>query len=218
MRTLKILATVFLFVFIFTISSYAGTWKKDSKGWWYLENNGSWPANTWQWIDGNSDGRAECYCFDGAGYCMLNRITPDGYVVNSSGAWTVDGNVKIKDVGVYDQSRKVLHGVLHYNTNKDIVKELGMIQSYVTDYFALDSEMTMYFELDSEQEFNLNIADDSGKDLRKTRYFIIDGHPELAVYNRQYISLSFNLEDADWPTDVRLPVGAPSLTDVYLVN
>lgn len=31
----------------------AGTWKHDSTGWWYDYGNGTWPASSWQWIDGN---------------------------------------------------------------------------------------------------------------------------------------------------------------------
>ena len=29
-------------------SSYAGQWKSDSIGWWYQNNDGSYPVNQWQ--------------------------------------------------------------------------------------------------------------------------------------------------------------------------
>ena len=74
-----------IFAIFFTINAYAGTWIQDSKGWWYDQGNGTWPSNSWQWIDGNSDGTAECYYFDKSGYCIINTITPDNYRVNASG-------------------------------------------------------------------------------------------------------------------------------------
>ena len=43
------------------ITALAGSWKQDNTGWWYQEADGSYPVNTWQWIDGNHDGIAECF-------------------------------------------------------------------------------------------------------------------------------------------------------------
>ena len=77
-----------------TIPVSAAVWKQDNTGWWYQEDNGSYPANTWKWIDGNNDGVAECYYFDGNGYMLSNTTTPDGYQVNATGAWVVNGVVQ----------------------------------------------------------------------------------------------------------------------------
>lgn len=77
-----------------TIPVSAAVWKQDNTGWWYQEDNGSYPANTWKWIDGNNDGVAECYYFDGNGYMLSNTTTPDGYTVDASGAWVVNGVVQ----------------------------------------------------------------------------------------------------------------------------
>jgi len=63
-------------------------------------------ASTWQWIDGNNDGIAECYYFDRAGYMLANTSTPDGYQVNASGAWVQNGAVQTKNVGTSTQSDK----------------------------------------------------------------------------------------------------------------
>lgn len=40
----------------------AATWVKDGKGWWYQEDNGSWPANQWKQVNG------QWYWFDSNGY------------------------------------------------------------------------------------------------------------------------------------------------------
>lgn len=76
----------------------ASQWQQNATGWWYQNDDGTWPANGWQWIDGNSDGIAECYYFDGNGYMLSNTTTPDGYTVNADGAWTELGIVRTKAV------------------------------------------------------------------------------------------------------------------------
>ena len=97
MRKVILAAAITTFSWIMTISAYAGNWVKNNTGWWYDNGNGTWPSSSWQWIDGNSDGIAECYYFDGSGYCMINTTTPDNYIVNNSGAWTVNGVVQTKN-------------------------------------------------------------------------------------------------------------------------
>ena len=46
-------------------TAMAAEWKQDTKGWWWQEDNGSYPTSQWKWLDGNKDGIAECYYFDG---------------------------------------------------------------------------------------------------------------------------------------------------------
>lgn len=75
-------------------TAFAAGWQKDSTGWRWQNDNGSYSSNAWQWIDGNHDGIAECYYFDGNGYCLMNTQTPDGYSVNADGAWAVNGVVQ----------------------------------------------------------------------------------------------------------------------------
>ncbi len=77
-----------------SLTAYAGAWKQDNVGWWWQNDDGSYPVSCWQWLDGNSDGIAESYCFDAVGYMYANTTTPDGYTVNADGAWTVNGVVQ----------------------------------------------------------------------------------------------------------------------------
>lgn len=88
----------------FSIPAFAAGWVQNSTGWWYDNGNGTWPAEQWCWIDGNNDGTAECYYFNRYGYCMINTVTPDGYTVNDSGAWTDHGVVQTKNVGSGSQN------------------------------------------------------------------------------------------------------------------
>lgn len=71
----------------------AGHWEKDATGYWWQEEDGSYPVSCWKWLDWNHDGQAESYYFDATGYMAANT-TVDGYTVNADGAWVVDGVVQ----------------------------------------------------------------------------------------------------------------------------
>lgn len=96
-RILMMGASVLL-TFAMSGIAYGAEWKQDPIGWWYLNDDGSYPVNEWKWIDGNGDGTAESYCFNEQGYLYVNTVTPDGYQVNESGAWVQDGVVQTKTV------------------------------------------------------------------------------------------------------------------------
>ena len=75
----KIAAAIVLMISIAAAASsaaFAGQWQSNETGWWWQNDDGSYAANSWQWIDGNIDGTAECYYFDGNGYLLMNTTTP----------------------------------------------------------------------------------------------------------------------------------------------
>ena len=80
-----------------SVSSFAGQWKLDDRGWWYQNDDGTYPAAEWKWIDGNVDGTAECYYFYSDGYMAYSNEI-DGYHVNEAGQWVVGGRVQQKTV------------------------------------------------------------------------------------------------------------------------
>ena len=82
------------------ITSFAGSWEKDQIGWWYKNDDGGYPANGWHWIDGDNNGTAECYFFNETGYCLIDTMTPDGYIVDANGAWVIDGIVQAQKVTI----------------------------------------------------------------------------------------------------------------------
>ena len=49
-----------------SVPALAGSWQSNETGWWWQNDDGSYPTNSWQWLDGNNDGTAECYYFDGS--------------------------------------------------------------------------------------------------------------------------------------------------------
>ena len=88
------------------MTAMAAEWKQNEIGYWYQEDNGSYPTNSWKWINGR------CYYFDSNGYMLANTTTPDGYTVDATGAWTVNGAVQT-------QSTEQTSGTVHHNENYD---------------------------------------------------------------------------------------------------
>lgn len=83
---------------IFVFPAFAGQWRQDMNGRWYQNDDSTYPRNGWHWIDGNSDGWAECYYFGYDGYVLTGDGHVDGYEVNVDGAWTVGGVIQEKEV------------------------------------------------------------------------------------------------------------------------
>ena len=80
-------ATALLSAVLLSTPALAGEWRANSTGFWYINDDGSYPTYAWQWIDGDGDGIYQCFAFDENGYLMLNQTTPDGYLVGEAGAW-----------------------------------------------------------------------------------------------------------------------------------
>lgn len=106
--------------FVFLLSGTAkADWVKgiSKNAWWYDLGNGKYYMSSWQWIDGNHDGIAECYCFDENGWMFENTITPDRFTVNENGAWTVDNIVQTKSANLISQNNT--------NNNTDTVSNIS---------------------------------------------------------------------------------------------
>ena len=96
-KTFGLFCILTSFLFLFSGTAKADWVKGEGKNaWWFDFGNGDYFKSSWQWIDGNQDGIAECYCFDENGWMYENTITPDGYTINENGAWTVSNIVQTK--------------------------------------------------------------------------------------------------------------------------
>lgn len=97
MRWMKAVMAGAVFSALFAGTAFAGEWVKgdgaNQDRWRYDNQDGTFANSGWFWIDGNGDGIAESYCFDGEGWLYVNTTTPDGYVVNENGAWVSEGQV-----------------------------------------------------------------------------------------------------------------------------
>ena len=145
-----------------SIIALAGTWQSDTKGWWYQNDDGSYVANDWRWIDGNQDGIAECYYFDSAGWLLTSGITPDGYSVNENGAWVTGGKVEVKSVNTtaptesIDSRTGTYHPVKHvyldgttYTTAKDLT-DWGLVDIDIVE--ATEDAVVMAVTSGGEQK------------------------------------------------------------------
>lgn len=127
-RKMKKIVSILLscFVFLFPMQSYASGWQGNAeKGWWYGTNaeNSTWYQDGWHWIDGNHDGIAECYYFTNDGYLVVKGETPDGFLVNDSGAWMVNNSVQTKMVETGENGTAQKQGQVQKNTETHTSKE-----------------------------------------------------------------------------------------------
>ena len=60
---------------------------RDDTGWWWLDDDGTYPRNWSRWLDGNQDGVYELYYFDENGYLYMGTVLFDGTTpVDANGA------------------------------------------------------------------------------------------------------------------------------------
>ena len=112
----------------------AGQWQSDTNGWWWQNDDGSYPVGSWQWLDGNNDGTAECYYFDGNGYMLANTTTPDGYSVDGNGAWVVNGVIQTQTSSAQAQTGETQTGVYTDDYSG----------TYAVPYFEMDGSKTYH--------------------------------------------------------------------------
>lgn len=78
-KFLKVVLATAVILVTTSMISFAGEWKQDGAGWWYQNDDGSYPISSWKEIDGKQ------YYFDASGYMLYDTTTPDGYKVGSDG-------------------------------------------------------------------------------------------------------------------------------------
>ncbi len=123
-----------------SVPAFAGQWLSDANGWWYQNDDGSYPANSWQWIDGNNDGTSESYYFNEQGYCLMNTTTPDGYIVNPAGAWIIDGVVQTRILEQANNAQNTNAVAVNLLTLKPVAGSLNKFNNLRTNKDELWSE------------------------------------------------------------------------------
>lgn len=116
-----------------TVPVFAAEWKQDEAGWWYQNDDGSYLCDGWNQIDG------AWYYFTEAGYCLLDTVTPDGYIVDASGAWVQDCPVEEQEhdaAGFSDQAgMQVSLGALQFTIPSGYMK-MEALSSGSSGYFV----------------------------------------------------------------------------------
>lgn len=121
-KKLLVAAVAGLMALTLSMPVFAGEWKQDGTGWWYQNDDGGYPNNGWTWVDGR------CYYFTPEGYCLINTQTPDGYMVDASGAWIVDGVVQTQDQGPNQETQASVAGVTVQMDNMTFTAPDGFVQ------------------------------------------------------------------------------------------
>ena len=81
MRKAVAMAALLISVMV-SANAYAGEWKSDQNGWWYVQDDGTYIRNAWF-----TDKDGKSYYFGEDGYMLTDTVTPDGWVVGPDGAW-----------------------------------------------------------------------------------------------------------------------------------
>ena len=125
-------------------AAYAGTWQNGVFGdgvWSYADTN-EVQRTGWKWLDGNKDGAYECYYFDSEGK-MLADTTIGQYVVNSDGAWTVNGAVQRRGLPSWLQYTKVYEETSEQNAKERIAYPDFSLKNF-TPGTAVNRQITDY--------------------------------------------------------------------------
>lgn len=166
---------------ITSITAFAGQWERDNTGWWYLEDDGSYPAAQWSFIDG------EWYYFGDDGYMAHDSLVDGIHYVGSDGRWQ-EKNAAVK----YSESELLaviqascpyridgLPFTADFNSDgrmemvvqaADAADNLGAADSWNLYYWYTDGEHTYSFGQDNitgwtyDAEFSL-IPTSAGSDL-----------------------------------------------------
>ncbi len=120
-RIAKLLSMALIIVCLSGTSSLyvsAASWKQNTSGWWYENDDGSYPSNQWKQVDG------KWYYFNSSGYMATgwNSINGAYYYFNSSGVmqtgWlTLDGGITyyyLQDSGAMVTGWQTIGGVQYY--------------------------------------------------------------------------------------------------------
>ena len=184
------------------MTAFAGQWVQNTTGWWWQEDNGSYPVSQWKWLDGNKDGVYECYSFDANGYMYSNTTTPDGYTVNADGAWTIGNSVQLKfakdmqnetaDNSSSSNSSDTSDTTVY--TNEDMVGTFQINNEDRDDYYELvqgagDSIAAIYYDTDGESHVYsfAKVNDTKYRDSSRSRTMTIVDYDTIIVNDKTYI-------------------------------
>ena len=130
-----------------SLTALAGTWKQDHIGWWWQEDNGSYPVSTWKEISG------KWYYFETSGYMaankwignyyvgsdgsmLVNTTTPDGYRVGADGAWIPNTSVQ-NDSNQFQLNSQVTK-FMNTNSYEEAISGLQNVSQEWSSLFGVD--------------------------------------------------------------------------------
>lgn len=150
-----------------SMTAFAGQWQQDAKGWWYQNDDGTYLKDGWKWVNG------KCYYFTSDGYCLTGTQTPDGYTVDASGAWIVDGVVQTQggEAAAVPEQSTVTAGDLTLaipNGFSKYSEEDGAV-------YLANSDTTTIIALASESLADLDLSAEELRMLTALSDYVLDG-------------------------------------------
>ena len=127
-----------------SIPAFAGQWQQEAAGWRYQNDDGISYNNGWSWIDG------KCYYFDTNGYMLADTATPDGCMVDGTGAWIVDGVVQTQKAEADGQAQNTEDVAGYYWPSSLRVNTTGE-----TEQFEYSGYMVGNFNLEPQADGNM---------------------------------------------------------------
>ena len=79
MKKVKLFFAVSVASAVLSMTSFAGEWKQDASGWWYQNDDGSYPTNTWKEINGKQ------YYFDNYPHIVIENNNIDELIMMMNG-------------------------------------------------------------------------------------------------------------------------------------
>lgn len=183
-------------------TSLAGQWQQDFKGWWYQEDDGSYPSNTWKEIEGKQ------YYFNQNGY-LVEENKNSNYFVRETKVVTTDASVIYSlDSGLYianldgSGAKKINSSASYFVTgvdNKIYYTLAGVLYRINMDGSGLE---TLYVTPEPDYRFSVSFANSTG--IATTRGFydissnqFIDGRKEsLSISDLLNKSATSSLQSA----------------------
>lgn len=231
-KKMTTVALTTLMTLAISVPTFAAQWQSDANGWWYQNDDGGYPISTWQWIDGNSDGIAESYYFDEQGYCLLNTTTPDGFTVNATGAWTVNGVVQTQQSATPTVSNNVQAKYLRdltpvsksaysveesWRTNQNslwsnVIRLSGALNNTHVEFYTgkeynwLSAQIAPAQNFDPSVEYVLEVYGDNDTllDSYDIDYRTTPTNISVNISGQDYIKLIWNQTQGSWSSGVLL--------------
>lgn len=164
-------------------------WEKNATGWWYQENDRSYPLNCWKEIKG------KWYYFNQDGYMSSNTVTPDGYRVGADGAWIQSNSY------IYENKMNELQNLMNDPEEKCqfIIEDLNSdgIDELIAEIYVVGGNYVRVWTYQNGNIKELNVPEtpfSRGGYTKGAVYFYSTGHSSHESYAFYKLNSNFEFE------------------------
>ena len=155
-------------------------WRQDANGKWYSTNEeGTEWLTSWQWIDDDNDGTAECYYFNAKGY-MLANTGQNGEQLNENGQWVRNGVIQTKDVSGKEPEKDLSYLNTAVDSSKNSYNEYGVSNIALDMMKSTRAENDAKYEVDYAEEVTSVVS----YVYYKNGFCVLYAEPSSGTYKR----------------------------------